>query len=328
MRSLLSTDWHLDDQSQNQYRWDVFEHVLTAAIQYDVDTFFMLGDLVDRKDRFSSAFVNRLLAQLQMLAGRLRVVILRGNHDTTLRPPNYFELLNHLAFENAVEYVSDPTDYGAGLLLLPFSPSPKTEWSGIRLSSYEAVFMHATVPGAVVENGQVMDIPNFPMLPGRVKFYSGDIHVPQKVRNVTYVGAPHPIRFGDSYPCRMLLLDDSYDISVEIPLVGPRKLVGAISSLAELDDLATRPGDQVKIRCSLSSGDLDGWHMDESKIAEWARARGVTVASVEVVLESSFDVESVNPDASPETMLRQFADHEGLNGDVLGVGLSLLGELR
>ena len=44
---LLFTDCHLDDQPQNDYRWLIFEHVRTALVQYDVDTVFCLGDLVD-----------------------------------------------------------------------------------------------------------------------------------------------------------------------------------------------------------------------------------------------------------------------------------------
>ncbi len=327
MTYLLVTDTHLDDQPENEYRWLVFEHVRQAVEQHGVETVFHLGDLVDRRDRFSAAFVNRLLGELCMIAKKARVVVMRGNHDTTLRRPNYFEFLNSVSppRSHPIQYVNEPILDARGVLLLPFSAQPRAEWSRFRLSDYRAVFMHATVPGAVVENGQVMENPNFPLLPGRVKFYSGDVHVPQRVRNVTYVGAPHPIRFGDSYPCRMLLLDDGFEVEREIILSGPRKLVAAVSGLDGLDALATAPGDQVKLRFALLAGSLDGWHMDDARIAEWARERGVTVAGVEVSLESRYDAGSVDPDGTPEALLRQFAAQEGLSDDLLAVGLRLLG---
>jgi hypothetical protein len=134
-------------------------------------------------------------------------------------------------------------------LLLPYTANPKETWHGIRLSSYAALFMHATVTGAVVENGVVMENSKFPILPRSCKVYSGDVHVPQTVANITYVGAPYPIKFGDKYPCRMLLLDEHYNIKLQIPLQSLRKIMLDISSVG-LRHLQIRHGDQVKIRFS------------------------------------------------------------------------------
>lgn len=326
MYYLLFTDVHLDDQAQNEYRWLIWEHVRSALMQYEVDTVFCLGDLVDRKDRFSSAFVNRLLAEMRGVSARAPLVVLRGNHDQTLRPPNYFDFLNSFSGSSGfnVDYVTEPTRYSDDLLLLPYSHAPRDEWAGHRLSDFQAVFMHATVTGARVENGQVMENTDFPLLPGRVKFYSGDIHVPQQVRNITYVGAPHPIKFGDDYPCRMLLLDRNFDVAMEIPLTGPRKVVAQVSSLADLEKLHVRSGDQVKIQCSITSDQVGKWHLDDARVAEWARSHGVTIAGVEVVLETTHSDPGLNLNETPAALLRQFASQEKLSDDLVAVGLRLL----
>ena len=326
MSYLLFTDVHLDDQQQNEYRWLIWEHLRVAIIQYKPDVVFCLGDLVDRKDRFSSAFVNRLLGEMRGLSARAPLVVLRGNHDQTLRPPNYLDFLNK--FSETITYVYEPMQFSDELLLLPYSHAPRTEWAKFRLTDYSAVFMHATVTGARVENGQVMENTDFPLLPGRVKFYSGDIHVPQQVRNITYVGAPHPIKFGDSYPCRMLLLDQNFDVSLEIPLTGPRKVVVQISSLADLDKIDVRFGDQLKIQCSISSDQVGEWQLNDERLAAWARRIGVSIAGVEVVLESEFDDPGVDLHDTPEALLRQFAAQEKLSDDLVQMGLRLLGGVR
>lgn len=325
---LLATDFHLDDQPTNEYRWGVFEHILTAVMQYDVKTVFILGDLVDRKDRFSAAFVNRLLVELSRIAARCPVYILRGNHDTTMHPPCYFDFLAEDVIEN-ITYVTKPLVYAGQLLLLPFTATPKEDWAHIKLGEFKAVFMHATVTGAQVENGQIMESHNFPILPRYVRFYSGDVHVPQAVRNIVYVGCPHPIKFGDNFPCRMLLLNDEYEIVHEILLSPPRKHLIEISDIHELERVRVRPGDQIRIRFNYPADQVGNWGLAESCIDQWAQDHGVTIAGTEVIVETSAPGgdDRLSTEQAPEHILRAFAAHEELDDELLAVGLALLREV-
>ena len=134
---LLSADWHLDDQPQNEYRWLVFDQVRSVVSSYQIDAVFVLGDMVDRRDRFSAAFVNRLLFELRDLAKHTQIFILRGNHDTTLKLPNYFEFIT----EKNIYYISQPTNYGKKALLLPFTPNPREDWKELGLRKFNALFM-------------------------------------------------------------------------------------------------------------------------------------------------------------------------------------------
>jgi DNA repair exonuclease SbcCD nuclease subunit len=310
---LLTADTHLDDQPANEPRWLVFQYIRSALAQYPVSRVFVLGDLVDRKDRHSAAFVNRLLGELKSLP----IWILRGNHDTCLRPPAYFEFLD--------SYVSTPTQYSDDLMLLPFTPRPAEDWRGLRLSQYKAVFMHQTVTGAVVDHGVVLENPSFPLLPRRVKFYSGDIHHPQVVRSVTYVGSPAAIKFGDDYHCRMLLIDeDTFDIVHEIALSPPRKLMVDIGNVADLTKLNTRKGDQVWVRLAVNPSAVEHLGRAESEIAAWAEAHGVAVAGIEAEVGTVQHRTGLDTAQTPETILRQFAAKEKLTDEVLAVGLALL----
>src|SRR5215831_11819327 len=134
---LLTADWHLDPNPVNEYRWQIFDHVRLALSQNNISQVFVLGDCVERRDRHTAAFVNRLLEELDGLP----ITIIRGNHDTTIQPPCYFDWMRG--------YVSKPTEYNKDLLLLPFTPNPVEDWCGLRLGDYRALFMHVTHPGAL-----------------------------------------------------------------------------------------------------------------------------------------------------------------------------------
>jgi hypothetical protein len=330
--NLLVTDLHLDDNPDNEYRWAIWDHIHQAVIQHHIETVFILGDWVDRKDRFTARFINRLFDEVYRLCGQAGLVVLRGNHDTAMTPPSYFDFMASGPIAG-FEYITSPRPFShqdmsaPPVLLLPFTAAPKTDWAGLNLADYMAAFMHATVTGAVVENGMVMENANFPILPRHVKFYSGDVHVPQKVRNITYVGAPHPIKFGDDFPCRMLVLDEAYDIVAEIPLSPPRKIMADIRDLADLDRLKIRQGDQIKIRFNCPPSQIEHWGTTEQQIRQWASEHGVTVAGTEIIVGTRTP-DSLDVEQTPEAILRGFCGREGLSEGLLQTGLDLLAALR
>jgi hypothetical protein len=322
---LLTTDLHLDENPENEYRWNVFDGIRQTISMYSISDLFILGDCFDRKDRFSASFVNRVIGCLREIF--VPVYILRGNHDTTLHPPSYFTFLSQ-ANTPGIEYVSKPTWYDSNLLLLPFTAQPREDWQYLKLSRAKCIFMHATVRGSMFENGQIVESDNLPMLPGRVKFYSGDVHTPQTVRNVTYVGCPHPVKFGDKYPCRMLVLNEMFDIAHEIQLSPPRKIVLEISDVHDLLKAKVNPGDQVVIRFNYPSDQLENFGLAESSIDQWARENGITLRRTEVAVESEYGHRDVDPAESPEVVLREFAATEGITDEMLAIGEELLNETR
>jgi hypothetical protein len=186
--------------------------------------------------------------------------------------------------------------------------------------------MHATVTGAVVENGLVMENNNFPILPRNAKVFSGDVHVPQQVRNITYVGAQFAIKFGDKFPCRMLLLDQNFDIALEIPLRPPRKLMVDITNVRDLLNLKIGRGDQVKLRFNCSTAQLPEWGAIERTINEWAARNGINIIGTEVLIDSLQSVRGADIEQTPEQILRAFARQEHISEELLEVGLALLNE--
>ena len=323
---LLLSDTHLDDQPDNEYRWDCFEHVHAAIDGHAVTAVYHLGDFVDRKDRFASAFVNRLLAEIENVGARVPFTILKGNHDDPLRGPAFFEFVNGMVF--GVRYITKPTPDG-DLILLPFSPNPIEAWRDVRFADYRAAFLHVTPGGAVSENGFELPGSRLPAFPKHLRLYTGDVHVPQTIGQFTVVGCPHPIKFGDRFQPRMLLLDgDTFEVVEGIPIAAVRKRVIDVSSIGELGAVEVGMGDKARVRFSLGSADVNRWGEIEAAIRQWSLDSGVEVVATEVVVQSArAGVGAVDPDVSPETILRQFAGEEGVVEGLLDVGLDLLREV-
>jgi len=324
---LLATDFHIDDLPQNEYRWKVFDEMYAAAKKRGITEFYILGDLTDRKNRFTGELVNRLIAALQKLTDLGFVTILAGNHDKPVNGPYYFDFLNEIP---GIAYIHEPfIDDNKKLLLLPFSPNPIEEWADIDYGKYKAAFIHQTVSNTVSENGTVLTGSKLPIFPRGFKCYSGDAHVHQVIRGIHYIGCPHPVKFGDTFPNRMLVLDENtYEISEEITLTPPGKLVYAITSPDQLEDLEVRKGDQVRLVFSTQASDLATLGDAERAIAQWAKAKGVTVDGTEVVLPQPRTSATGDMELAPDMVLRDFAESEGISKDMLDIGSMILKEVR
>lgn len=332
---LLTTDWHLTESPQDEYRWRIFDTVAEELRARPAHTLFFLGDLADKKDRHSSILVNRVASSMAALLNAfpaLNVVALMGNHDMPLHGPPFWTFLQELG----VAVITAPTEHDAfpGLLTLPYTENPQEAWRPIRFRDYRAAFIHQTVSGAAVENGAIMQNDRMVAFPRGIKVYSGDIHVPQTVGVVTYVGAPHPIDFNDAYPCRMLRLSPTYDIIQEVAVKTIKKVVLEAESIADLDAYADgdwlQSGDQIRIKLRLSLASIDEWPALQDQAAAWARAHGVSLASVEIetaeVRGSLASADLPEEARSPAETLELFADAENIHGPLREYGRTLLQE--
>lgn len=328
---ILSADWHLTDAPDDAYRWNVFNELHDVLQLTGPTDVFILGDLTDKKDRHSAKLTNMLVdAFVDLHPNALSVNILMGNHDKALHGIPYWNLLNNVQRDpGPICFVWDGTFHWCegGAVLLPFTDDPQTAWVNIEFNRCKAAFMHQPVKGAIGENGQALRQGSpMPIFPRGIKLYSGDIHTPQSVGRINYVGAPHPIKFGDSYTCRMLELNDS-DYSVKhIHMMSPAaKELIEISSLDDLADVALRPGDQVKIRMRLDPAHMDTWPETEAAVAAWASAAGVRLSSTEALMQPvAGPGDTLDGDLAPHAMLDAFCANQDIAGRRADIGHDLL----
>lgn len=329
MNRLITTDLHLTDNPTDEYRWKIFDTLVELAKKYKVNEIDMLGDCWDRKDRHSSKLVNKSIDAFQtlQLETKAEIVLLAGNHDQPLNGPYYWEFLDDLG----IDYITKPTI--DDVWYLPFSSNPLRDWEALSLGNAKAVFMHQTVQGAIVDGDR--KIPNtphpLPVLP-TIPIFSGDVHRPQTIGNLVYVGTPHPIRYSETWRNRLLLVkDDKFDDFQSIWLDGTRRAILDISSTDELKKLDYKQGDQVRVRYSFNNTTITDWASEQEVIAEWAKNCGIHVESVEACLKGDgLKPEPQEADSlellKPDEVVKLFADDEKLSQDLIDMGLELVKE--
>lgn len=254
--------------------------------------------------------------------------IIAGNHDWLKQGEEYFRFLNLLP---NVEFITKPTEdteySGALAYFLPYSKNPHKDWAGMDFSQYDLLFMHQTIKGAVASNGQVMDGEDLPSFEGP-RTYSGDIHVPQVIGGLTYVGSPYHVHFGDNFEPRCILLDrkgEQHDLHFETI----RRVVIKVSTLEELKRKRFRPGDQVKLRVELPERDAHRWASIRRQATDWVSERGAEVHGVELIVvrertRVQIGGRPTRATFTPQESILRFVEREELGAEAFNAALDIL----
>jgi hypothetical protein len=285
--SLLISDLHLTADARDEYRWRLFDWLTKTIGAHNIRRLFILGDLTDRKDFHSARLVNRLVDALAKLD--TDIWVLRGNHDGTDPDCPYFGFLRKLPRMSYIDTPYARAFEGPLIQLLPHTRNPLKAWEHVELHKADVIFMHATVRGALAENGQALDgIPPGILRPAhRAKIYAGDIHVPQRIGNLTYVGAPYPVRFGDKFQGRAILLDMEGKAAPQfLPIPSIQRLSVTVDAMGVPLDVGLtkklRPGDQVKIKVRLAPSEFGGWQQVRDDMVALCRALELDLCGIEL----------------------------------------------
>jgi len=297
-----------------------------------VKSLYILGDLTDAKDNHNADLVNAIVENLWKLSQVVPdIKILTGNHDWLLDGQEYFRFLDKLD-GGRVKFITtpfeDPDVKGPSAFFLPYSKQPAKDWAGFDFSHYEFLFMHQTVKGSVSSNGQEMEGEDLPAL-NAGKVYSGDIHVPQTIGNVEYVGSPYHVHFGDAFTPRCVLLERGgnpvnlyFKTLQRVTLVVRDRLVAGDLARAKL-----RKGDQVKLRIKMSEADKHGWAKIRRDAVAMLRDYEVVIAGVELIVEKverSLSSAARQATYSPSQALTRFVEAEELGGLALELGMKVI----
>lgn len=329
--TLLISDLHLTAQVVTDYRWTLFEWLVKTCREEKVKTLMILGDLTDAKDNHSAELVNRLVFNIVKLLRELpglEIKILVGNHDWLKQGEEYFRFLNNI---DRVQYITrpseDPDPTGPSAFYLPYSKSPAKDWKDLDFTHYDYLFMHQTVTGAKSSNGQEMEGDVLPPL-NAGKVYSGDIHVPQIIGDVEYVGSPYHVHFGDAFKPRCVLLERG-GRPVNLYFETISRVTVQVKSMRELKKLNLREGDQVKLRIELTEAEKHDWSRMRRLAVEWLKAAKVEVCGVELIVDKSDrrlvdGPQAATPEFSPTESVERFVEAEELGGEALLTALEIL----
>lgn len=327
--AILVSDPHFTASPTDEYRWGLWPWLAGELIAEKARTLLILGDLTDAKDYHSAELVNRLTAAIVTMPVE-EIIILAGNHDWLKQGGVFFEFLKHLTKPRVRVIVKPTEDLGEAdgdpaCMFLPYTKSPARDWKDMDFSHYDYLFMHQTAPGSIASNGQKMEGEELPDL-NAGKVYSGDIHVPQKIGAIEYVGSPYHVHFGDHFKPRCIVLDrkrQAFDL--HFPTITRRALT--ISSVAELDRTGITKGDQVKITIKLNEADAHYWNAIRREVTENVRVLGAQLHGIKLVVQKSdgrlADRRHPLKAPKPADAILRFVTTQELGGDILDAGLEI-----
>jgi predicted phosphodiesterase len=336
LNALITADFHLTTRPQDAYRWCVFDWLEKQSTRRGVEAIFILGDLTDAKDAHSSQLVNRLVDGLGALAVRQPIYILKGNHDYIDAETPYFRFLNKLENVRYYSSVRERLIDGHQCLFLPHTKQTRKEWEGISLKPYDFIFLHQPFAGAIGDNGFALEEGANPKWFDKeftnAKVLSGDIHAPQTLRNITYVGAPYPVHFGDHFQPRVLLYKGKpgEGTLTDLNRTTVRKLMIRVGSYQEFAATELFEDDQVSVTVTLPRSEFPDWPSIRDAITEHCKL--VKVGLYGLRLEEMkrerlrIDEQGANerPIAKPSEVLRRYGQAYSIEPRLLDVGLNLL----
>lgn len=337
MSAILTADVHMTENPREQFRWRLWRWLRRTIRARDIQNLFILGDLTESKDRHNAQLVNRLHRELDMLCSECSVWILVGNHDFIDVESPFFEFVGTLPNVNFIAGVCEETiDFAGDHQKCLFLPSPKDweqEWQGYDFREYDYIFTHATFEGCLSENGTKMrGIPPAIFSRTKAKIWSGDIHVPQRIDRINYVGAPYHTRFGDEFEPRVVLIESDGSIS-NLHFPAPIKHVALIRSPADLDGhlKKLRPQDQMKVRVQLQRGDWPEWPSIRQEIIERVQLAEIVLVGPEPILirqGQEKKAKSSRERIAPEQLIRDYGKSEGANAGLVKAGIELWEQIR
>lgn len=334
MNILISADWHFSDNPRDAYRFDTITQTVPKLLKkHKVDLLLYLGDICESKDEHKAELVNKTVGIFHRLSQDCPVVVLQGNHDWLSSPNNPF--FGFLGLLEGVQWISRPTPLQElfpsldvpRAILLPHSADYRRDWSALPLQEYDWAFCHQAFSGAKTESGFTLPggVP-LDFFPENLRLVSGDIHRPQQVESLTYVGSPYPIDFGDDFEPRMLLLKGGQLKS--LPCEGAAKVLVDVQSLEDLKKVELLDGDVVKVRFTLSSKDMAQWPETLAKVRAWGDKAGLASLLVQPVVVggrgSMATLGSSRVTQADDELLKAYAAAREVGADVLKVGLKYI----
>jgi DNA repair exonuclease SbcCD nuclease subunit len=315
MTILVTSDLHLSHNPRDAYRWAIFPYLRKVIEEHKVDELFILGDLTEAKDRHPAALVNRIVDELTKL-NMVDMTILRGNHDGQTPDDPYFHFIRHIPYINWIQKPLKLENY----LFLPYTPTPEKDWKGISYAGVSTIFCHQHFTGARADASQLV-IPGGvapDLLPAKVRILAGDIHHPQQLGSIIYVGAPYTIDWGDDYNGRVLLLDGYSTTYLPTELPCKRLLVDGKGT--------SYTGDLVKLQVTLKAEDFADWRDISNDWRAWAEKQGLVVQQIVPIIKDTRirRIKMQRAHLSDGELLASYGKARGLSRAILAKGRTLL----
>ena len=307
--SEVLADLHLTSNHLDEYRWEWLDKFTAQPRKRDSSNLLILGDLTENKDSHKGVLVNRLSSYIAKWSKIFQVVtILGGNHDGLTSSKPFFKFLDLIP---NVVFITQPTWSEDKILYLPHSRTPIDAWKGFqpKFNHYDYIFMHQSITQANTASGYSLNtaLPYNYFKNCKAKVISGDVHVPQEVNNVIYVGAPYHIYYGDTYEGRYMFIEKGKISFKSIDSISKWKL--KLTSIEELAKQKIKVNDQVAIEYTLERGEQSEWVSLRDRIRNIIKTKGAVLTSLELLINKQ-DIKSIDHKRSGVKTGTKLSDQE------------------
>lgn len=322
MKVLVTADLHLTDRPQDEYRFGIFPWLAKQAKKHHCSEIIILGDLTDKKDRHSALLVAKVVAGIETVRDAKDLTVLMGNHDFVDPTNPFFEFVNHL---DCVKFVTDVYEDGHTSYIPYQTTQAEFDEACEGIEEGIGVFIHQCVTGAISDTGKrLTGFSTAALEAKRPKWcFAGDIHRPQTVGCVTYVGSPYHTRFGDPYLPRVLLLDTETGETQDLHFKAPHKVNLVINSAAELKACPVIAGDHVKIDVELIREERVNWPRHKKQIRDTCTKLGLEVYGLRLLPNDTKSGKTANLQSDGD-VFEAFCKHENLPSQVRLAGKALM----
>ena len=163
--------------------------------------------------------------------------------------------------------------------------------------------------------------------------------MPEKIGSVEYVGAPYPVRFGDSFKPRAVLLGNrfQYEKDLDAPRFGRHTITIDSAQVQVLHQTDLDPafaggkiyaGDQVKVRVRLTRAQFGDWEKLKREVIDWSKAAKVELCGLEVErVEEQPKIRRRGTTAAtltPQQQLATWCTNQKIDGKLAEAGQTLL----
>lgn len=325
--SIFSGDWHLTNRPADEYRWKIFDWLKSKIKKYAIEDLWLLGDLTDAKDNHSSVLVNRVVNEMKELSEVVNLYFIIGNHDCIDRDNPYFEFLE---YTTNIKVFIKPQLFNYGgvkLLILPHTRNTAEDWKDIDPTAADLILMHHTVRGSMMSNGTRLDAGvDIDWFQG-VPTISGDVHVPQTRKNITYTGSPYHVHFNDRFDPRVLMWERKKWKNLRMP--APSRFGVTLRKTEELYKVGTIRGDQIKIKLKLPKSEVLSWDIHREEVLKICEELGIECYGIdlEVTERKSLKTEDAPKEAptlTPTQLFETYCTKSKLDKETIKVGEKLL----
>lgn len=208
---------------------DIVNQVGEVAKKYSVKRIFLLGDVFELKDRIPARIM--ILFAEAVAKFTCPLTILKGNHDFA---EDDYAPIRLLEREGKVKFIAAPY-INMEIAFLPYFRKYETfteEWKKLHGTikgdtgfdvGVKLFLFHNTVPGSKFANNRKaegeFDLPTF----ANIRYLAGDIHLPQKVGPIQYLGSPYQVDFGEEGQDKFVYLYKAHeDTLVPVELNYPK----------------------------------------------------------------------------------------------------------